>query len=176
MMTIEEFADIRRQPSNTLESKMAYAYRKAKEEIESTSKDIWRFIRAKHVDGQLVPYFLLEAESPLLAIDSAEKRLEGIKTDIRKFIKLMNGDSRLGLAEELRRAKWKISAAEFDHRTVWNQALIGNAGMSPIEAEKLEVVQIAAKKKELIKAKYEPIVTELQDKLTKANIILTKYN
>ena len=75
MMSVEEFADIGRQPPNTLESKMAFAYRKTAEDIESGSKDMWRFIRAKRVDGQLVPYFLPEAEVPLLAIDSAEKRL-----------------------------------------------------------------------------------------------------
>jgi hypothetical protein len=46
MMTIEEFADHRRHSPNTLEGKMAFAYRKAVEDIESSSKDIWRHIRA----------------------------------------------------------------------------------------------------------------------------------
>ena len=38
-------------------------------------KDIWKYVRVKSVDGQLVPYFLPEAETPLSALESAEKRL-----------------------------------------------------------------------------------------------------
>ena len=48
--------------------------------------------------------------------------------------------------------------------------------MSPIDAEKLEVVRAAMRKKDKIKAEFEPIVAELQDKLKKANAILEKYN
>lgn len=176
MMTIEEFADVRRQTSNTPESKMAFAYRKAVEDIESESKDIWKYVRAKHLDGQLVPYFLPEAETQLSALESAEKRIAEIQSDIKKFIKLMNGDSRQGLAEELRRAKLKITNAEHDARIAWEHALRDNRDMSPVEAENLAVVQAATRRRDKIKAEYEPLVAELQDKLTKANAILGKYS
>src|SRR5271157_4020872 len=114
MMTVEEFADHRRHSPNTLEGKMAFANRKAVEDIESASKKIWKYIRAKKVDGQLVPYFLPDAEGPLQEIDSAEKRLAEIQSDIKKFIKIMNGNTLRGLTEELHRAKVKISNTEHD--------------------------------------------------------------
>lgn len=175
MMTIEEFADIRRQPPNTLESKMAFAYRKTVEDIESGSKDIWRYIRAKRVDGQLIPYFLPEAEAPLSALESAEKRRAEVQSDIKKFVKLMDGDSMRGIVEQLHRSKLKVSNAEHDSRIVWEHALRENRDLSPIDAEKLEVVQAAIRKRDKIKAEYEPIVTELQDKLKRANVILERY-
>ena len=78
MMTIEA--------SNTHESRMAFTYRKAVGDIESASKDIWKYVRVKSVDGQLVPYFLPEAETPLSALESAEKRLVENQSDMKKYI------------------------------------------------------------------------------------------
>ena len=80
-----------------------------------------------------------------------------------------------GIAEELRRTKLKISIVEHDARIVWEHALKENRDLSPIDAEKLEVVQAAIRKRDKIKAEYESIVTELQDKLKKANAILERY-
>lgn len=175
MMSVEEFVDVRRQPPNTPESKMAFAYRKTVEDIESRSKDMWRFIRAKRVDGQLIPYFLPEAEAPLSALESAEKRLAEVQSDIKKFLKLMDGDSIRGISEQLHRSKLKVSNAEHDSRIVWEHALRDNRDLSPIDAEKLEIVQTSFRKRDKIKGEYEPLVAELQDKLKKANVILERY-
>lgn len=48
--------------------------------------------------------------------------------------------------------------------------------MSPNDAEKLEPVQVAMRKRDKIKAESEPLVADFQDKLTKANAILERYS
>lgn len=175
MMMIDEYAAAKLTP-NTSESKLARSYRKAKEDIEAGSRDLIKLIRAERVDGHLVPVFAPEAEAIQDKIENAEKRKVEARRDIEKLHKVLNGRSLVEISGELHRARLKISNVEHDSRIVWKHALIENHEMTPLEAQELEVVKAAFRKRDNLKAKYEPLVADLQDTLTKANEILSKYS
>jgi hypothetical protein len=123
MMTFDEFAEANRYPSNTLEGKMARAYLKTIEELESANKDLWKTMR--------VDYFLPEYEEPLLAIDEAEERLSQIQTDIEDFMNIVGGYSRRDIAEKLNRSKLDIKKAKRKALNVWKNAIQEHTELNP---------------------------------------------
>lgn len=157
-------------------SKLAFRYRISMTEQEMAIQLLWTFLRGEKQGDKFIPYLLPGCAKSLEDISEASTKLAEIQKDYEAFKEIV-GESRSvrNIAEELRRAKLKISNAEHDSLVIWKHALMENVGMSPIEAEKLEVVQTSFRKRDKIKAEYEPLVAELQDKLTKANAVLGKY-
>lgn len=176
MIAIEEFAQPDRHPFNTLESKMACAYRKAVEDLESASRDLWKTIRTERVDDRLILYFLPEYENPMLAMDYAERRLKEIQSDIENFMNILGSDSRRNAAEKLHRIKLDIANSKRQARNIRKQALNENPDLSSDEVENLQVVQAAFSKRDHLKTELDPIIDDFEDKIAKANEILMKYN
>jgi DNA repair exonuclease SbcCD ATPase subunit len=175
MMKIKEFADPKMHPISNLESKMARAYRKTVEELESASKDLWKTMRADRSGGILLPYMLPEYETPALQIEDAQNRLAEIQSDIENFMNIVGSHSRHDVETKLHRCKLDIAKAKSQARKTLKRAIQENPGLSLDNVQKLDVVRTAFMERDRIVAEIKPLVTELEKKLNKANEILEKY-
>lgn len=169
MMTFEEFADPKKHPFDTLESKMAQAYRETVEELESANRDLWKTIRVEQVDDLMVHYFLPDFEEPLIRIQELELRLGLIQSDIEDFVSIVGSHSRREIAQELRRCKLEIARSKRQARSIWKRTIQED------DVQNLDAVQAAFAKRDRMKAKLEPITVGLEGKLTDAEGILKKY-
>jgi len=154
MMTFNEFADVSKHPVYTFESKMARAYVKAVEDLESAKRDQGNSL---HLNGE------------------AQRRVAEIESDIENFMTIVGCYSRREVAEKLHRSKLDIAGAKRQARNILKKALLENPNMSPDKVEKLDVVQDAFAKRDTIIAELKPVVAELEKKLGKAEEILERY-
>ena len=154
MMTFNEFADVSKHPVYTFESKMARAYVKAVEDLESAKRDQGNSL---HLNGE------------------AQRRVAEIQSDIENFMTIVGCYSRREVAEKLRRSKLDIAGAKRQARNILKKALLENPDMSPDNVEKLDVVQDAFAKRDTIIAELKPIVADSERKLRRAEEILEKY-
>lgn len=175
MVTIEEFAKASSHQFNNFESKMASAYRKAIEDLESAANDLGKTVRTEQVDDQSVQYFLPEYENPLLAMDDAERRLAEISSDIENFMDIVGSHSRRDMAEMLHRCRLDIEKAKRQARNILKKAILDNPSISRDNVEKLGIVQAVFAKRDNIIAELKPIVADLTEKLRRAEKILEKY-
>jgi len=153
-MTFNEFADVSKHPVYTFESKMARAYVKAVEDLESAKRDQGNSL---HLNGE------------------AQRRVAEIESDIENFMTIVGCYSRREVAEKLHRSKLDIAGAKRQARNILKKALLENPNMSPDKVEKLDVVQDAFAKRDTIIAELKPVVAELEKKLGKAEEILERY-
>jgi hypothetical protein len=152
MMGIEKFTEYGRHPTYTFEGRMAAAFREAVEELELATDD-----------------------NDLYRIDTAQKRVAEIQTDIENFIDIVGGYSRHDVAERLNRSKLDIEKAKRKARNIVKRSILDSPDLSNDNVEKLEVVQTAYKERDRIIAGLKPIIAESKKKLTRAEKILEKY-
>jgi hypothetical protein len=175
MMTFEEFADPKKHPFDTLESKIAQAYRKTIEELESANRDLLKTIHTEQTDNLQLVYFDPDYEIPLLRIDELEMRLKEIQSDIENFMRIMGSHSRHDVAQRLNHCKLDIANAKRQARNIRKKAIQENLGMSLEDIEKLDVVQVSFSNRDSIITKLTPVMAGLEEKLTDAEEILKKY-
>ncbi len=154
MLKIEEFADAKRHPANAYEWRMARAYREAVNDLEIAESDY---------------------ENPEPQIDEAERRLAEIELDIERFMDIVGGYSRHDIAYRLNRCKLNLANAKRKAHNILKRAIHDNPGLSPDNAEKLDIVQAAFAERDAIIAELKPVVAELKKKLMSAEEILVKY-
>lgn len=154
MITLNEFADVSKHPVYTFESKMAHAYVKAVEDLESVKRD----------HGT--------SSNPA---EDAQIRVAEIESDIENFIDIVGSYSRRDVAEKLHRSKLDIERARRQARNILKRALQENPDISPDGVEKLDAVKAAFGKRDTIIAELKPIVADSERKLREAEEILEKY-
>jgi len=154
MITLNEFADVSKHPVYTFESKMARAYVKAVEDLESAKRD-------RGTSSHLT--------------EDAQRRVAEIQSDIENFIDIVGSYSRRDVAEKLHRSKLDIAGAKRHARNLVKKAHLENPDMSPDNVEKLDVVQDAFAKRDAIVSELKPVVADSERKLREAEEILEKY-
>jgi len=153
-MTFNEFADVSKHPVYTFESKMARAYVKAVEDLESAKRD-------RGTSSNLT--------------EDAQRRVAEIRSDIEKFIDIVGSYSRRDVAEKLHRSKLNIAGAKRQARNIVKKALLENPDIRSDNVEELDVVQDAFAKRDAIVSELKPIVADSKRKLRRAEEILEKY-
>lgn len=178
MMTIEGF--LAAVKPDTKEERLAQAYRDAQSAFEAKQAGLLKCLRAEKSGGRLVPVFAPEAEGLASSLQEAESRVEEIRKDILKFLELNGGEASLtglavGLADKLARARRDLQYVVIKANAVREKAVRENSGMTPLEAEQLEIVQQAFDKRDRVQADLQPVIADLEGKLAVANAILQKY-
>ena len=151
MLTVEEFANARRDPSH-LESKMARAYLSALEELE-----------------------LARDCGNLLRIEEAQSRLTEIKSDIEHYMNDVVNYSWTELRDKLERCRLDIENAKRKARNTLKRARRDNPELSPDNVEKLDEVQAAIANRDRIVAELKPVRVELSRRFKEVHSILRKY-
>jgi hypothetical protein len=148
---------------------------------EREGRTLLRFLRleksSKSKDGKLIPYLLPQAEEPLSKMIAIEARLEELEKDAQEFAALIeNYPSVNALADLLLREQNKIALSERNARVAYEQALRNHPKMDIDQVREIESVRKVAQKAEGIKAETTLIVADLENKLSKCQEILKKYN
>lgn len=175
MINFEEFADPKKHPFNTLETRMARAYRETVEDLESASRELWKTMRVEQVESEMLPYFLPEYEEPALVIEAAKNRLAEIQTDIENFMDIARSNSRRDVLLKLHRCELDIANAKRKAGNVLKKARQENRDQSQDSVEKLDTVQAAFLGRDVKLAELQPAISELERKLRDAEEILKKY-
>lgn len=163
--------------SGSAESKLAGAYNQALANFESIQSDLVKCLRVEKTTKGLHPIFAAEAEGFSVKLTEAEHHLDEVQKDIEAYLALTDGEVSLdSLTEKLIRYRRTISNVTFEANAIRERTVRQNKSMSPQEAEQLEPVQQAFDKRDRIKAELEPMVSDLQSKLSKAKKTLEKYN
>lgn len=174
MMTIEGF--LKGVKPDTQEDHMAQAYNNARDTFESRQSALLKCLRAEKTSKGLIPVFSREAENLMPRLQEAEGRMTAIRADIEKFLALTEGEASLVvLVDRLSRHRRTLQNVELEARNIRERAVRGNPKMTPLEAESLEVVQIAFDKRDRVQAELQPIIKDLEARLSEAREILERY-
>ncbi len=175
MMTIDEFLEGVKPESK--ESKLAEAYKHALADFESEQSRLLKCLRVEKTSKGIIPVFSSEAESLALSLKEAESRVTLVRSDIEAFLQVTGSEpSLLGLADKLARSRRTLSNVTLEASNVRAHAIRQNPKMSALEVESLEPVQAALDKKDRAQAELEPLITDLETRLSKARAILEKYD
>jgi hypothetical protein len=143
--------------------------------VETEQIVLWRFIRGtKNEDGTYQPVFLAGAEGPLVAIESAEKRLAEIEKDSIEFSNLMGEFKSIReLAQAAHRENMKIQSAETSCRKILEREMSANHNLDPAEVLQMQSVRdtYLARDRIIAESKFE----EFKSKMAACNRILEKY-
>jgi cell fate (sporulation/competence/biofilm development) regulator YmcA (YheA/YmcA/DUF963 family) len=165
---------------DTKEERLAQAYRDAQSAFESKQAGLLKCLRAEKTSKGLVPVFSPEAENIATALQEAENRVAEVQADIEKFLELTGGEASLtslgiGLADKFARARRTLDNVVKETNAIRERAVRTNPGMTPLEAEQLEVVQQAFDKRDRIQAELGPVIADFEGKLAEVNKIMKKY-
>jgi hypothetical protein len=155
MTTLNEFVDVSKHQVNAYEIKMARAYLKAVEDLESAKRD-------HGISSQLT--------------EDAQRRVAETESDIKNFIDIVGSYSRREVAQKRNRSKLDIDNAKRHARNFLKKALQENPDMSPEEVKKLDAVKAAFAKRDAVIAKLKPIIADSERKFNEATEILKKYS
>lgn len=107
-------------------------------------------------------------------IEVAEGLVYEVQSDIKTFLGTTGGKPRLAeLADELRRARSKLAAAQDSYRRIVAVRLQKGTALSDVHT--LEDVQQAETKALMVEEEVGPVVSDLEGRLRSANAILGKY-
>jgi hypothetical protein len=156
---------------------IAQAWRDAAGEIETKTQVLWRYLKPERFEGKYIGAFSSEAEPIIKGIQEAEARLADVETDSKTLVELMGEYKTIReLAQALHREQMKISNSEHDCQIIFRRELLANHNMSPEEVKALDSVRNQSLLRDKIVLEAEPILKDLQDRMHKAKIILSKYN
>jgi hypothetical protein len=168
MLKMDEMAD---------SGPISQAWRDTIGEIEIRTKVLWRYIRGERQGERFIPVFSQGAESILRDIEEAEARLADTEVDSEMFVDLMGQYRSLTeLITALHREQHKIDNAEYNCRAILEREMRNHHNMLVEEVRELDVVKDAYLARDRVVAEVEPKVQDLQNRMQKAKIILSKYN
>ena len=154
---------------------LADEYNDASASFEAEQQILLKSLRVDKADFK--PVFSSDIEEIASRLNAAEARLNGITGDIEHFLRLTGGEnSSSGLIEQLTRARRTIANVKIEANAIRERTVRQNLNLMPIEAEQLEVVQPAFDRRDRILAELEPVVMNLQGRLTEIKAILGKYD
>jgi hypothetical protein len=175
--SIDAFIAFWRQKPNSPEGKIAEAYNLALHDFDNRQTDLLRYIRPLKANGKLTPVFAEGSEQLITGFEEAEKHLGEVRSDIEAYLALTEGQPSInGLTDKLFRAKRAITETSLNARRALERALRETNSSSMDEIEDLPAVQTAMDKRDQTQRQLGPVVEDLQDRISKAKVILEKYD
>lgn len=177
-MTDEALMDFLGQKKlNSPSGKIIEAYNLAEAEFDNKQTGLIRYIRPQKANGKLIPVFAEGSEQLIAGFEVAEKHLADVRADIENYVALTDGQpSMSGLTDKLLRARRQITETSLDARRALERALRETNSSSMEEIEDLPAVQTAMDKRDQTQRQLGPVVEDLQDRISKAKVILEKYD
>jgi predicted RNA-binding Zn ribbon-like protein len=174
---IDAFLDFWQQKPGSPEGKMAEAYHRAVLDFDNRQTGLLKSIRPQKASGKLIPVFVEGSEQLIAGFEEAETHLAEVRADIEAYLALTDGQpSMSGLNDKLFRARRGIAEASLEARRTLERALRETNSSSMEEIEGVPAVQAAMDKKDQTQRQLEPVVEDLQGRISKVKAILEKYN
>jgi hypothetical protein len=174
---IDAFLEFWKQKPNSPEGKIAEAYNASLHDFDTQQAGLLGYIRPQKSGGKLVPVFAEGSEALIAEFEQAEKYLDEVQKDITAYLALMDGQPSMnGLTDKLLRAKRAIAETSLEARRALERALRETNSSSIDEIQDSPEVQAAMDKRDDTQRRLGPIVEDLQSRISKAKVILEKYN
>ncbi|OPY48454.1 MAG: hypothetical protein A4E48_02757 [Methanosaeta sp. PtaU1.Bin060] len=172
-MSVENFIEFWRDKGGA-ESRMAQRYLAAREDFESSHREMLKCLRPK-ASGKMTLLVLRDADAVVARFEGAEKILNDVAHDIEQFEELAGNHTLDMLARERQRLKRALDNAVYATKTATLRQIRNNRAKSAEEAVTTAEVLDCAAKRDRIAEDLGPKLKDIETRIKQARAILAKY-